>query len=103
MKKVIMTRERIYSAKEFEVDPNEPDIVLSSIPRFENSDDEGVWNEYYRVGVIDTDDNTTDQNDMFARTAVDFYNRGDAQQCYAEMVKEVEGQNAPPTHQPTQC
>jgi hypothetical protein len=93
MKKVMMLREKIYKAEEFEIDPNEPDIVLNKDARFGNEDDSGFWNEYYRVGMIDTDDEDTDQDTMFQDTAVDFYNLAEAQQCYSEMAEEAKKLN----------
>lgn len=93
MKKVIMLREKLYQMKEFEVDPNEPDVVLD-YARFENDTDEGVWNEYYRVGMIDTDDEANEQDAEFQDTALDTYNRAEAQQFYAEMVEQANKLNA---------
>lgn len=93
MKRVMMTREKLYKTEEFEVDPNEPDIVLDKTARFGNESDEGFWNEYYRVGIVDTDDEIPDQVAMFSETAQDFYNRADAQACYSEMAERVKMEN----------
>lgn len=93
MKRVVMTREKLYKTEEFEVDPNEPDIILDKDARFGNESDEGFWNEYYRVGVVDTDDEITDQDTMFSETAVDFYNLAEAQKTYSEMAEQVKKEN----------
>lgn len=94
MKRVRFLRERLYKMKEFEVDPNEPDRILSDGEVFENETDEGVWNEYYRVGIIDTDDDYVEQDDMFSETAQDFYNLAEAQKAYSEMTERVKKENA---------
>ncbi len=93
MKKVRFLRERLYKTKEFEVDPNEPDRILSNGEVFGNENDEGFWNEYYRVGMVDTDDEYAIQDEMFQDTAVDFYNLAEAQQAYSEMAEEAKKLN----------
>lgn len=100
MKRVKMLRERIYKSKEFEIDPNEPDIILSKgldgkpAEVFGNEDDDGYWNEYYRVGVVDTDDDYTDQDDDFQGNAEDFYSLKEAQERYSELAKEIKIEQA---------
>ena len=93
MKKVMMLRERLYKTKEFEVDPNEPDLILGNGERFGNEYDEGFWNEYYRVGVVNTDDEETDQDDDFQSNAVDFYSLKEAQNYYSELAEQVKMEN----------
>lgn len=89
MKKIIMLREKIYQAKEFEVDPQDPDHKLCDYERFGNESDEGFWNEYYRVGVVNAEDEEVDQDDEFQNTAQDFYSYGDALEYYDNLEREL--------------
>lgn len=89
MKRVKALRERLYKTKEFEVDINEPDRILSDGEVFSNENDEGFWNEYYRVGIVDTDDDFPEQDEMFNETAEDFYTLAEAQKRYSEMADEL--------------
>lgn len=90
MKRVMMLREKIFSAKEYEIDPNDPDHKLREYEIFGNETDEGFWNEYYRVGVVDTDDEQTVQDDDFQGNARDFYSYKEAKAYYDELKSKHE-------------
>lgn len=93
MKKVIMTREKICKSKEFVIDP-ETQKVLDNRAFCENEDedDDGYWNEYYRVGIVDDKNELNDcfDTDLFMDTVRDFYDFPTAKEAYREMVKELE-------------
>ena len=90
MKKVWFLRERLYRTEEFEVDPNEPDRIVNFTPVFGNEDDEGFWNEYYRVVVCEHDG---DPNGEDCDSSEDFYSYQEAVACYNERVKKVKMEN----------
>lgn len=79
MKKVIMTREKIYKAKEY-VMPDGQETEVQEWAGFD--DDEGVWNEYYRVGVIDTNDSEEKQHSDFTDNCTDHYSYLEAEEEY---------------------
>ncbi len=83
---VIMTRERITHAFEHKINPEDPDDIKENL--FENEDNSGWWNEYYRVIVVDKDwDGSYEQ--LQDGEDYDFYSYTEAKKFYDEKVAEL--------------
>lgn len=85
MKRVVMLREKIYSATYYEIDPNDPHHTLREYEEFGYETDDGFWNEYYRVGVVNADDGQTPQEDDFQKNSRNFYSYKEAKTYYDEL------------------
>ena len=91
MLKIIMTREKIYRSAEFEIDPHDPEHVLNHEELTGNEEDNGFWNEYYRVAVVDTDkvERGMSINEQFSQNASDFYSYEDALDEYDKLENKL--------------
>lgn len=91
MKSVIMTREQISASKEYLIDPGTKDIVRE-IWENEYGECSPFWNEYYRVGIFDTD-KYEDEFEALSNEGADFYSFVEAKRYYdllTERLKEGE-------------